>query len=113
MDRFTKREKEIVICLSDGLTYKQISEKLFITVDTVKSHINNIFDKLCLNEKHQVVAWYWKQRNITDDKVLNALKDLYEEYLGSVSECDTPCNKCNGSFGGCKIMNSRIILSKV
>lgn len=42
----SKREKEILDLLSDGYRNKEIAEKLFISVHTVKSHIYHIYDKL-------------------------------------------------------------------
>jgi DNA-binding NarL/FixJ family response regulator len=47
----TQREIEILECVNDGLTYNQIAEKLFISSETVKSHIKNIFQKLQVNSK--------------------------------------------------------------
>jgi DNA-binding NarL/FixJ family response regulator len=42
----TDREKEIVRCFAEGLSYKEIAAKLFISVRTVESHKNNIMEKL-------------------------------------------------------------------
>jgi DNA-binding NarL/FixJ family response regulator len=42
----TKREKEILIHISEGLTNVQIAEKLFISADTVDSHRKNLYAKL-------------------------------------------------------------------
>jgi len=47
----TAREKEIVKLLIRGLSYRQISEKLVITLPTVKSHITNIYRKLGVRNK--------------------------------------------------------------
>lgn len=47
----TKREGEILQELVNGLSYKKISEKLFISLDTVRSHIKNIYHKLHVNSK--------------------------------------------------------------
>ena len=51
----TSREKEIVQGLVDGLSYKQISDKLFISLETVRSHIKNIYRKLQVQSKVEVV----------------------------------------------------------
>jgi DNA-binding NarL/FixJ family response regulator len=42
----TKREKEVLQKISEGLTNMQISEKLFISIDTVDSHRKNLYSKL-------------------------------------------------------------------
>jgi len=42
----TERENEILQLLAKGYLYKEIAAKLFISLETVKSHIHNIYDKL-------------------------------------------------------------------
>lgn len=44
--KLTKREKEVLILIAEGLTNAQISEKLFISIDTVDSHRKNLHTKL-------------------------------------------------------------------
>jgi DNA-binding NarL/FixJ family response regulator len=46
MPKLTKREKELLIHITEGLTNFQISEKLFISIDTVDSHRKNLHTKL-------------------------------------------------------------------
>jgi DNA-binding NarL/FixJ family response regulator len=45
----TKREKEVLSYIAEGLTNPQISEKLFISIDTVDSHRKNLHTKLNVN----------------------------------------------------------------
>jgi DNA-binding NarL/FixJ family response regulator len=45
-DQLTKREKQILECLACGKGNKEISDSLFISIETVKTHIKNIFKKL-------------------------------------------------------------------
>jgi len=52
----TSREKEIVQCLVDGMSYKLIAVKLDIKLDTVRYHLRNIYKKLHVNSKSQVVG---------------------------------------------------------
>lgn len=40
------REREVLQQLSKGFSYKDIAEKLFISVETVRTHIRNIYEKL-------------------------------------------------------------------
>ena len=44
-NEFTKREKEVIKLLAQGLKNKEISKALFVEISTVKSHINNIYKK--------------------------------------------------------------------
>jgi two-component system response regulator DegU len=53
----TKREKEIVSLVVDGLTNKEIAEKLFISIRTVDSHKNNIMQKLNLKSSVELVKY--------------------------------------------------------
>lgn len=46
LPKLTKREKEVLQHISEGLTNAQISEKLFISIDTVDSHRKNLHSKL-------------------------------------------------------------------
>lgn len=52
----TQREQEIVIGLVDGLSYKMIADRLDISIDTVRAHIRNIYKKLHVNSKAEVIA---------------------------------------------------------
>ncbi len=58
----TSREKEILACLVDGLSYKMIAAKLFISYETVRSHVKNIYEKLHVASLTEVVAKAIKQR---------------------------------------------------
>ncbi|MFN6245800.1 MAG: response regulator [Chitinophagaceae bacterium] len=58
MPNLSSREQEVVNGILDGLTYLQIAEKYFITIDTVRSHIKNIYKKLSINSKAQLFKLY-------------------------------------------------------
>lgn len=45
-ENLSLREKEVLDWLSKGFRYKEIAEKLFISVETVRTHIRNIYEKL-------------------------------------------------------------------
>ncbi len=47
----SKREQEILEQLSRGFRYKEIADKLFISLDTVRTHIRNIYEKLQVNNR--------------------------------------------------------------
>ncbi len=52
----TTREKEILYSLVEGLSYKKIAEKYFISISTIRTHICNIYHKLHVNSKTEAVA---------------------------------------------------------
>lgn len=51
----TKREKQILECLARGQGSKEISDSLYISIDTVKTHIKNIFRKLDVKSRLEAV----------------------------------------------------------
>lgn len=53
--QLTKREKEISILITDGLTHKEIAGKLFISKRTVDGHVNNIMEKFKFKSKADVI----------------------------------------------------------
>ena len=50
------REREILALIADGLTDREIAEELFISVNTVKTHLKNILVKLQAKGRAQIVA---------------------------------------------------------
>jgi DNA-binding NarL/FixJ family response regulator len=58
------REKEVLQSLVDGNSYKMVASEMGISVDTVRSHIRNIYDKLHVNSKSEAVAKALKDRII-------------------------------------------------
>ena len=53
----TAREEEVLDLLTQGNNYKSIAGKLFISETTVKTHVNNIFQKLQVNDRTQAVLY--------------------------------------------------------
>jgi DNA-binding NarL/FixJ family response regulator len=52
----TDREKEILKCLVEGMSYKMIADTCFISMDTVNGHIKNIYKKLQVHSKSEAVV---------------------------------------------------------
>lgn len=55
-DLLTKREKQILECLACGQGNKEISDSLYISIETVKTHIKNIFQKLEVKSRLEAVV---------------------------------------------------------
>lgn len=47
----SRREQEILEQLSKGYRYKEIADKLFVSLETVRTHIRNIYEKLQVNSR--------------------------------------------------------------
>ena len=54
--QLTPKEREITLLISQGMTNVQIAEQLFISVSTVKSHIQHIFDKASVSNRTSLVS---------------------------------------------------------
>lgn len=53
----TKREKQVIELIADGLTNKEIAQKLHLSTYTVKSHVHNILEKLALHTRVQIAKY--------------------------------------------------------
>jgi DNA-binding NarL/FixJ family response regulator len=53
----TVREKEVLLCLVKGMNNKEIAQSLYISDKTVKIHVSNIFKKLGVKSRSQVVIY--------------------------------------------------------
>jgi two-component system nitrate/nitrite response regulator NarP len=56
----TPREKELMAALGDGATNAQIAAELGISLNTVKFHLKNLYEKLDVSNRAQAVAIYLK-----------------------------------------------------
>lgn len=54
--QLTPREKEILIALSEGTSYKAMAAQYFISLDTVRSHIKNIYSKMQVHNQLEAVS---------------------------------------------------------
>lgn len=61
----TDRELDVLERLVQGDDYKQIAEKLFLSVFTVRAHLRNIYDKLHVHSKSQAVSKALNERLLT------------------------------------------------
>jgi DNA-binding NarL/FixJ family response regulator len=56
------RERQVLQLLVDGYSYKMIASEMFIALDTVRSHIKKIYEKLHVNSKSEAVAKAFRDR---------------------------------------------------
>lgn len=55
-DEMTGREREIAVLLAEGLTNRQIADKLYISEGTVKNYISSIYDKTGIHDRVKLVV---------------------------------------------------------
>jgi DNA-binding NarL/FixJ family response regulator len=60
----TKREKEVIELLSDGMSNKEIGQKIHISTYTVKSHIHNIMEKLALHTRLEIANYSYSNETV-------------------------------------------------
>lgn len=53
--QISKREHEVLQCMSEGLSNQQIADKLFVSLSTVKTHANNLFEKMEVARRTQAI----------------------------------------------------------
>jgi DNA-binding NarL/FixJ family response regulator len=55
------REEMVLNCLAKGLTYKQIADQLDISIDTIRTYLRRIYEKLHVQSRTEAVAKYLSQ----------------------------------------------------
>jgi two-component system NarL family response regulator len=59
-ERLTERQREVLELVADGLTYREVGERLSLSERTVRFHMNEIIDRLHLQNRSQVLAYAGK-----------------------------------------------------
>ena len=62
--RMTKREREVIGLISEGLSNKEISLRLHISTNTIKSHVHNIMEKLALHTRLEVANYTYTDETL-------------------------------------------------
>jgi DNA-binding NarL/FixJ family response regulator len=62
--RMTAREREVIGLLSEGLTNKEIAQKIHVSMYTIKSHIHNIMEKLALHTRLEIANYSYTSETL-------------------------------------------------
>jgi DNA-binding NarL/FixJ family response regulator len=62
--KMTKREREVIILLGEGLSNKEIAQKIRVSTFTVKSHIHNIMEKLALHTRLEIANYSYSAETL-------------------------------------------------
>lgn len=54
------RESEVLKLLADGLSYKMVADKLYLSFNTVNTHVKHIYEKLHVSSLGEAIAFYYK-----------------------------------------------------
>jgi DNA-binding NarL/FixJ family response regulator len=60
--QLTVREQEVLELMSKGYRNKEIANELIVSIDTVKSHVKNIYEKLQVNTRYEAIDVLKNQR---------------------------------------------------
>ena len=60
INSLTKREYEVLTLIAEGLSNKDIADRLFISEKTVKNHVSSIFKKIGVNDRIQAAIFAFK-----------------------------------------------------
>jgi DNA-binding NarL/FixJ family response regulator len=58
VDRLSKREREVLDCLAQGLAYKEIADQLSLSIETIRMNVKHIYAKLHVHSRGEAVAKY-------------------------------------------------------
>jgi DNA-binding NarL/FixJ family response regulator len=61
LDQLTPREKEVLQHIARGYLYKEIGQRLGISVKTVEAHVSAVLRKLQLSTRHELTRWAWER----------------------------------------------------
>jgi DNA-binding NarL/FixJ family response regulator len=61
LNKLTEKEKEILEMIVDGFLYKEIANKKSITIDGIKKHVGNIYEKLQVHTRSEAIKKYFTQ----------------------------------------------------
>ena len=60
--KMSKREKEVIELIADGLSNKEIAKLLHLSLFTVKSHVHNILEKMAMHSRVQIATYAHKYK---------------------------------------------------
>ena len=63
IQQLSRKERTILESLSKGLTNRELSAELGISVNTVKFHLSNLFEKLAVRNRAQAIAYFYSSRH--------------------------------------------------
>jgi DNA-binding NarL/FixJ family response regulator len=61
IDQLTPREQEVIQHIARGYLYKEIAQRLGISVKTVEAHVSSVLRKLQLSTRHELTTWAWER----------------------------------------------------
>lgn len=73
--KMTSREREVIDLIAEGLSNKEIAARLHLAVDTVKSHVHNILEKLALHTRLEIATYRHASREAESSSHIDSRAD--------------------------------------
>lgn len=83
----SNREAEVAELVSKGLSNKEVANQLFVTEKTVKFHLTNIYKKMNVKSRAQLIVWCLPHMNFVESTTNQPTANI--SAAGSQSEIDT------------------------
>lgn len=84
----SNREAEVAELVSKGLSNKEVANQLFVTEKTVKFHLTNIYKKMSVKSRAQLIVWCLPHMNFVESTT-NQPSNQISAAGNSTSEIDT------------------------
>lgn len=90
----SRREQEVVRCVAEGMSNREIAQRLGLTEHTVKNYLFRIFDKLGVSKRVEVVLYAYSLGNVPDAEKTNHKPFSSAIPHGSSAAKSTAVNSC-------------------
>lgn len=85
----SNREAEVAELVSKGLSNKEVANQLFVTEKTVKFHLTNIYKKMSVKSRAQLIVWCLPHMSFVESTSANQTNNQVQTSGGNTSEIDT------------------------
>lgn len=100
----SNREAEVAVLVSQGLPNKQVAEKLFVTEKTVKFHLTNIYKKMNVKSRAQLIVWCLPHMSFVEDAAVGnqnrGIQTNSQQTINHVPQATTTIPAGNTTVGG-------------
>ena len=72
----SKREAEVVEMVTKGLSNKEVANQLFVTEKTIKFHLTNIYKKMSLKSRAQLIVWCMPHQHFIEEEARRSTQTL-------------------------------------
>jgi PAS domain S-box-containing protein len=71
-DPLSERESEVLALVAQGLSNREVADKLYVSENTVKFHLQNVFQRLAVSNRTEASRWFLRRQETVDEPSLPA-----------------------------------------